>query len=393
MTELVRQTALDLLAAHRSHIESSLVMFLSNKQGETSLALVFAWLVNELEVFSARLGADQMALRGLARKAGSQGSFDQDWIPEFLSHTDKSLDLPANLSGNGLSYWGSGIFSLIVGGVADLRQKQQREVAQNLAAIYRRFPFMGTLPPANLLAPFHHQEEAARLAKPEHGVSKTRAESPDAGMSKFTTGDAGLLTGSEKNLPVPPLPGSELEKTPEQIERAYRILLINVDDVVKKVRSNDIDPLSLPEAVAIAAERMDGPDKQVLNELQTEREANGILASIGIAALGGASLGATAVAAGGAAFVLGGADIAIGGAFFAHDAEEYFDRKALEQASASHDRSLLGVPPTSGTEAIMLIVNGLITTAGLVKLGRCTARVRQVPKRNWRSRQFNSRHF
>lgn len=185
-------------------------------------------------------------------------------------------------------------------------------------------------------------------------------------MSKFTTGDAGSLTGSEKSLPVPPLP--ELEKTPEDIERAYRILLINVDDVIKKVRSNDIDPLNLPEAVAIATERMDDPDKQVLNELQTEREANGILVSIGVATLGGATLGATVVGAGGAAFILGAADTAIGGAFFAQEAEEYFDRNALEQASASHDRSLLGVPPTSGTEAIMLIVNGLLTAAALVNL-------------------------
>jgi hypothetical protein len=376
VTELVRQTALALLAAHRSHIESLRVRFLSDKQGETSLALAAAWFVIEIEKLDSRLSADQMALWALAAEARRSWSFDPDWIDEFLSHTDKTLDLKANLDGKGLPSLGSGNFAGIVDGVVGLRHRQRKELAQNLEVIYRRFPFMGTLPPANLLAPFHHQEEAERLAKPEHGVSKTRAESPDAGMSKFTTGDAGLLTGSEKNLPVPPLPGSELEKTPEQIERAYRILLINVDDVVKKVRSNDIDPLSLPEAVAIAAERMDGPDKQVLNELQTEREANGILASIGIAALSGASLGATGVAA----FVLGGADIVIGGTFFAQEADEYFDRKALEQASASHDRSLLGVPPTSGTEAIMLIVNGLVTAAGLVNLAGALRGFGKSPK-------------
>lgn len=383
VTELVRQTALELLAAHRSHIESSRRVFLSDKQQVTSQAVVFAWLVDELEVLGARLAADQRALQGLAAEARRQWGFDPDWISEFLRRMDKNLDSSADLNGNGLRSLGKLNFSGIVDAAANRRQKQQREVAQNLGVIYRRFPFMGTLTPASLLGEFYRQEEAVRLARPEHGMSKTRNEAPDAGSSSFTIGDAGSLIGSEANLPVPPLPA--LGKTPEQelqdqVELAYKTLLTNVDDVIEKVRSNDIDPLNLPEAVDIAVRRMNGPDKQVLDELRTEREAQGILIGVGVAALGGATFGATLVGAGGAAVLLGGADAVIGGAIFAQETEEYFDRQALVQASASHDRSLLGVPPTSGTEAIMLIVNGLMTAAGLVNLAGARRWFGKAPK-------------
>lgn len=150
------------------------------------------------------------------------------------------------------------------------------------------------------------------------------------------------------------------------INERYKTLLSNIDDVIEKIRSDDIDPLTIPDAVKLAQSRLDEKSVQYLKNLLDEREKNEVLKTAGVT-FGMGFLGPFGMLGEGSLFAMANvtADVA-GGLMFLSDAEEHFDRLAIAGASGSPDRSLLGVPALSGSDGIQLVVDGILTIVGLV---------------------------
>jgi hypothetical protein len=358
--EEVRTAALELMSVHRDKIEKAAEAYERDDIGKplssdarskkVEEAIKAARALERLEDLDERLKTDEKGLADVERSTRQYYKpFDWRWLDDIQTYTEQHQDS---------SGWVKKTFQDLLQRLSRRppidearewvresaeayqlwRERQRIEVAANIGALYEKHPFFANLPP----------EALVRIADPKSGVI------------------------------VPP---------ENHIRMAYTTLLAAVDDAVERIKSDDIDPLSLPQAVKVASLRMDDESREFLSAEIHERDVNETLRNMTIAAVlpllpvlgegiamaagGGAILASDATIASGA-LVGEWAAAAAGGVLFLHETEQFSRRLAMEAASGTHDRSLLGVPALSGGDAIMFAIDAILTALGLVMVSKGT---------------------